>query len=66
MNTLKDNYGAEVGIQMTCQRCGNQVFRRKISIDQFEPIPKGWKVNNGYSYYHPGWWCPDCVRNYTI
>ena len=63
-NNLKKNYGEELGIRITCQRCGKQTFRKKISIDQFEPVPKGWKVND--CFYHQGWWCPDCIRNYTI
>lgn len=66
MREFKDNYGAELGIRVTCQHCKKQIFRRKISIDQFEPMPMGWKLNDGYDYYHLGWWCPDCVKNYTI
>lgn len=63
-NFLKDTYGAELGIRITCQRCGKQVFRQKISVDEFEPMPRGWKVNR--DFYYRGWWCPDCVKNYTI
>lgn len=61
---FKDNYGAELGVRVTCQRCGEQVFIRKISVDEFESIPRGWKVNR--DFYHRGWWCPKCVKNYTI
>ena len=64
MKYLTDEYGAELGIRVTCQRCKKQIFRRKISVDEFEPMPKGWKVNRDY-YYH-GWWCPECIKNYTI
>ena len=62
---FKDKYGAELGLLVTCQRCGKQVFRRKIHLDEFEPIPKGWKINRDpYHYY--GWWCPDCIKEYII
>ena len=61
---INDGCGAELGIRITCQRCGKQVFRRKISVDEFEPIPRGWKVNR--DFYYRGWWCPDCVKNYII
>ena len=64
MNNFKDTYGAELGIQVTCQRCGKQTFRRKISISEFEPISHGWKINRDLHYY--GWWCPDCVKEYTV
>ena len=64
MKILNDSYGAELGIRVTCQHCKKQIFRRKISVDEFEPMPKGWKVN--HDYYCRGWWCPDCIRNYTI
>ena len=66
MKTFKDEYGAELCILVTCQRCKKQIIRRKIGIEEFEPMPKGWKINRDYDYYHYGWWCPDCVRNYTI
>ena len=64
MNCFKDKYGAELGIQVTCQRCKRQIFRRKTNIDEFEPMPRGWKVN--YDFHYHGWWCPDCVKEYTI
>ena len=64
MNKFKDEYGAELGILVTCQRCHKQVFRRQISIDEFEPMPKGWSVNRDYFWY--GWWCPDCVQKYKV
>ena len=64
MSHYEDGYGAELGIQITCQRCGKQIFRRKTSVDKFELMPKGWKINR--KFYHYGWWCPDCVKNYTI
>lgn len=64
MKILNDNCGAELGIRVTCQRCNKQIFRRKLTVDEFEPMPKGWKIQHGY-YYH-GWWCPDCAKNYTI
>lgn len=67
MGNFKDSYGAELGILVTCQRCRQkQVFRQKISIDEFEPMPRGWKINRDYDYYHRGWWCPNCVKEYTI
>ena len=67
MNHFKDEYGAELGILVTCQRCKQkQVFRHKISIDEFEPMPRGWKINRGYCNHYLGWWCPDCVEEYTI
>jgi hypothetical protein len=61
---LRDEYGAELGILVTCQRCGDRTFRRKIGIDEFEPMPKGWKINR--DVYYRGWWCPDCVKEYTV
>lgn len=64
MRRNKDNYGAELGIRVTCQKCGKQIFRPKISIDEFEPMPKGWKINK--DFYNPGWWCSECIREYTI
>lgn len=64
MNCFKDEYGAELVIRVTCQRCNKQIFRRKINIDEFEPMPKSWKVNRDFHYH--GWWCPDCVKEYTI
>lgn len=65
MNNFKDEYGAELGILVTCQRCKQrQVFRRHINIDEFEPMPRGWKINRDFHHY--GWWCPDCIKEYTI
>lgn len=64
MGGYKDKYGAELLICVTCQRCGKAIFRRKKSIDEFETMPKGWKINQDYPYY--GWWCSDCVKEYTI
>lgn len=63
-NQFTDQYGAEIVIRVTCQHCGKQTFRRKVSVDEFEPIQRGWKINRDY-YYH-GWWCPECVKAYTI
>lgn len=64
MNKFRDEYGAELGILVTCQRCHKQVFRRQTSIDEFEPMPKGWAINRDYFWY--GWWCPDCVKEYKV
>jgi hypothetical protein len=61
---LKDEYGAELGIRVTCQRCKRQIFRRKISVDEFESMPRGWKVNRDFHYQ--GWWCPECIKEYII
>jgi hypothetical protein len=64
MRMFKDEYGAELGILVTCQHCGKQTFRRKISIAEFEPISRGWKINRISPHY--GWWCPNCIKEYTI
>jgi hypothetical protein len=65
MKIFQDEYGAEAGIRVICQRCKQQqVFRRQINIDEFEPMPRGWKINRNFNYY--GWWCPHCVKEYTI
>lgn len=64
MAGYKDDYGAEIGIRVTCQHCGKQIFRRKINIEEFEPMPKRWRII--HDYYHYGWWCPECTTEYTI
>lgn len=64
MYRLIDEFGAELGIRVTCQKCGKQIFRKQIKIDEFESMPKGWKKNL-YSHNY-GWWCPDCVKEYTV
>ena len=61
---INDGYGAEFGVRVTCQRCGKQIFRKMVHIDEFEPMPKGWKRNQDFHYR--GWWCPDCVKQYTV
>ena len=67
---LRDDYGAEIGMLVTCRRCGVQTFRKQTGynnidaafanrhsfLDQFEPVPDGWKIRHEAG----GWLCPDC------
>lgn len=76
MNGLKDNYGAEIGMRVTCQRCRKQIFRAQIGynnldaatshrhsfLDEFESMPKGWKLKHDLN----GWCCPDCIKEYEL
>ena len=64
MYQSKDEYGAELGIRVTCQKCKKQIFRKQVKIDDFEPMPRGWKINRDYHNF--GWWCPECIKEYTI
>ena len=55
MSGLEDNYGAEIGMRVTCKRCGTNVFMKQTGynnidaasknrhsfLDQFEPMPDG-------------------------
>ena len=65
MYEFADGLGSELGIRVTCQKCKKQIFRKQVKIDGFEPMPKGWKLNKS-NFYHCGWWCPDCIKEYTI
>ena len=70
----EDGYGAEVGMRVTCQLCGNEIFMKQIGynnvnaaianrhsmLDQFEPIPDGWKNERDLG----GWCCPKCKEKY--
>lgn len=74
-DNYKDNYGAEVVMRVTCQKCGTQIYMKQIGYsctdnrlnnshslsDQFEPMPKGWEIKN-----HIGWCCPHCVNEYNF
>ena len=67
-------FGAEIGMLVTCQRCKTKVFRKQIGynnidaamanrhsfLDVFEPMPEGWKIKHEAG----GWLCPDCVIKY--
>lgn len=64
MGRFEDEYGAEIVMRVTCQRCRKQIIRQKTSMVEFEPMPRGWKVNRDFHYR--GWWCPDCVKEYTV
>jgi uncharacterized protein YbdZ (MbtH family) len=71
---FKDDYGAEVVMRVTCQRCGTQIFRKQIGycnvnaaienrhdmFDQFEPIPEGWRIKHDLG----GWCCSKCIEDY--
>lgn len=71
----KDNYGSEVVMRVTCQRCGSQVFRKQIGynsldaafenrhslLDQFEKMPDGWQIKHDLG----GWCCPKCIEEYN-
>lgn len=68
--SLKDNYGAEMGMRITCQICGEQIFLAQIGYnsmhaecndrhslnEKFEECPKGWEINRNLG----GWICPFC------
>lgn len=72
----RDDYGAEVVLRVTCQRCGAQVFSKQTGynnvdaaianrhslLDQFEQMPKGWQVKHDLG----GWCCPKCVEEYNL
>ena len=73
-NGLRDNYGAEIGMRVTCKRCGVQTFRRQTGynnmdaaienrhsfLEQFEPMPDGWKIRHEAG----GWLCPECNNSF--
>lgn len=75
MRGLTDDYGAEIGMRVTCQVCGFQTFRRQTGyntvdaaarnrhsfLDQFEPMPEGWAVKHDMG----GWLCPECIKEYN-
>ena len=75
MSGLEDNYGAEIGMRVTCKRCRTQVFGKQTGynnidaalknrhsfLDQFEPIPDGWKIKHDCG----GWLCPECMEKYN-
>jgi hypothetical protein len=76
MGSYKDNYGAEVVMRVTCQRCGTQVFRKQTGyntidaaianrhslLDQFEPMPEDWRIKHDLG----GWCCPNCINEYNL
>lgn len=76
MPGYRDNYGAEVVMRVTCQRCGTQVFRKQTGyntvdaaiknrhamIDQFEAMPEGWQIKHDLG----GWCCPNCIAEYNL
>ena len=67
-------YGAEIGMRVTCQRCQTQIFRKQTGyntidaasanrhsfLDEFEPMPEGWKIKHECG----GWLCPGCAEAY--
>lgn len=73
-NSYEDGCGAEVVMRVTCQRCGEQTFMKQTGynnmnaasanrhslLDQFEPMPEGWKIISNI-----GWCCPECVEEYN-
>lgn len=75
MDGLKDKYGAEIGMRVTCQRCGAQTFRQQTGYnnvdaairnrhsfyDQFEKMPEGWAIKHDMG----GWLCPECIKTYN-
>ena len=76
MSYYKDDYGTEVVMRVTCQRCGTQVFGKQIGynnvdaaianrhslLDQFEKMPEGWQVKHDLG----GWCCPNCITEYNL
>ena len=75
MDGLKDNYGTEIGMRVTCQLCGTHTFRRQTGynnvnaaianrhsfLDQFEKMPEGWAIKHDMG----GWLCPECIKEYN-
>ena len=71
---LRDDYGAEIGMRVTCQRCGTQTFRQQTGynnmdaaianrhsfLEQFEPMPDRWKIRHEAG----GWLCPECNNSF--
>ena len=76
MSGLDDNYGAEIGMRVTCQRCGVKVFRKQTNYnsvdaairnrhsfyDEFEKMPEGWQIKHDLG----GWCCPKCINEYKL
>lgn len=72
--SLLSQSGAEIGMRVTCQRCGAQTFRKQTGYssgdaairnrhsfyDEFEPMPDGWKTEHAAN----GWLCPKCAKEY--
>lgn len=68
-------YGAEIGMRVTCQRCGYQIFLRQTGYnsvdaaianrhsfyDVFEPMPEDWRIVHDLG----GWVCGECHRGYA-
>ena len=75
INSYEDGCGAEVVMRVTCQRCGEQTFRKQTGynnmdaasanrhslLDQFESMPDGWSIKA-----KDGWCCPECVKEYDL
>ena len=73
--SLLSEYGAEIGMRVTCQRCGVQIFRKQTGyntvdaaienrhsfLDVFEPMPEGWKIEHKAN----GWLCPQCAEMFN-
>lgn len=76
MSGFNDNYGAKIGMLVTCKKCGEQIFlqqtgynnldaameNRHSFYDQFEKMPDNWKVVHDVG----GWLCPKCLEEYNI
>lgn len=74
MSKLSEN-GAEIGMRVTCNRCGYQIFLRQIGYnsidaacvnrhsfyDVFEPMPEDWRIVHDLG----GWVCGECHRGYA-
>ena len=67
-------YGAEIGMRVTCQRCGYQIFLRQTGYnnidaavanrhsfyDTFESMPEDWHIVRDLG----GWVCGKCHEGY--
>lgn len=73
MKWLEDA-GAEIGMRVTCNCCGEQIFlkqtgynsvdaaikHRNSFYDTFEPMPQEWKIKHDLG----GWVCGNCIEKY--
>lgn len=74
MKWLRDA-GAEIGMRVTCNHCGKQIFlkqtgynsvdaaikHRNSFYDTFEPMPNDWVIKHDLG----GWVCGDCLKQYN-
>ena len=75
MNGLSE-YGAEIGMRVTCNCCGCQIFRCQVGYnnvnaaianrhsfcDVFEPLPEDWHIVHDLG----GWVCGRCYKELVV